>query len=411
MLNLSKKEKNRNIRNNYKKAACLIVAIILMGGFFISCGKTNIEIETIPSSLKSIAREEENPYETAGEYQSSSEIEQKEQKTIQSKSPEKNNNISFTEKTMFVNGRENKVFILSIDITEQGSKVLPYLSFNRIYGFQTLSEMAKDTGAYAAVNGGFFFEFGRPSGLVVVNGEIISPGTGKYESIIWDKSGARFEKINTLLKIKTNEMEFKVDRYNEPYDEKEIAMFSPAYGKSDRKTHERRIISVENNIIEKAYVTDQPASIPENGYIVCFPIETEGILTLKGKTIERKFNHDFGKDVMAYECASMLVKDGQSLAGDIMPWVGNLNQYDPRTCVGITNDGRLGFVVIDGRQLDYSSGTTGRETADLMIELGFKDVAMLDGGASSEIIIDGEIVNRPSGQGIERIIAGAFLIF
>ncbi len=374
------------------KTACLTAALALTGGLFVSCGKTGTEPAP---SISNPA-----PVETAGE-----------QDPVESNSPKETENINFMEKTMVVNGRTNKVFVLLIDITGGKATVSPYLSFNRIYGFQTLSEMALETDAYAAVNGGFFFEFGRPSGLVVVNGETISPGTGKYESIIWDRDGARFEKVGTSVKIKADGIEFTADRYNEPYNENETAVFSSAYGGSDRKTHERRVVAIENGVAANVYATDQQASIPEDGYIVCFPMETKGVSALRGKAVEVEFNPDFRKDAMAYECATMLVKDGESMAGDIMPWVGNLNNYDPRTCVGITNDGRLGFVVIDGRQPGYSSGATGRETADIMIELGFKDASMLDGGASSEMIVGGEIVNRPSGMGTERIIAGGFLIF
>jgi exopolysaccharide biosynthesis protein len=106
----------------------------------------------------------------------------------------------------------------------------------------------------------------------------------------------------------------------------------------------------------------------------------------------------------------MLVENGESLAGDSMPWVGNLNQYDPRTCVGIMKDGKLGFLVIDGRQKNYSSGVTGRETADVLIELGFIDAVMLDGGGSTQMIIEGRTVNSPSSGPEGRPIAGGFMV-
>lgn len=45
-----------------------------------------------------------------------------------------------------------------------------------------------------------------------------------------------------------------------------------------------------------------------------------------------------------------------------------------------------------------------------MIELGITEGALLDGGANSEMIINGEIVNRPSFKGQERPMATAFVI-
>ncbi len=52
---------------------------------------------------------------------------------------------------------------------------------------------------------------------------------------------------------------------------------------------------------------------------------------------------------------------------------------------------------------------SGKEAADLMISKGCIEAAYLDGGASSTMYVDGEVVNRPSG-GEERAIAHSILI-
>jgi exopolysaccharide biosynthesis protein len=46
-----------------------------------------------------------------------------------------------------------------------------------------------------------------------------------------------------------------------------------------------------------------------------------------------------------------------------------------------------------------------------MISLGTVSAAMLDGGASTEMIFDGKMVNRPSFKGEERPIGGGILVF
>ena len=58
----------------------------------------------------------------------------------------------------------------------------------------------------------------------------------------------------------------------------------------------------------------------------------------------------------------------------------------------------------------YSYGVTAEELAYLLIELDVKDAALLDGGASTEMIFDGEVVNKPSYQGEERPMASAFVV-
>ena len=56
-----------------------------------------------------------------------------------------------------------------------------------------------------------------------------------------------------------------------------------------------------------------------------------------------------------------------------------------------------------------SDGLTGRELAERLQKMDVKDAVFLDGGASSELIIDGEIINSPS-AGRERMLASAFII-
>jgi exopolysaccharide biosynthesis protein len=91
-------------------------------------------------------------------------------------------------------------------------------------------------------------------------------------------------------------------------------------------------------------------------------------------------------------------------------WVGILTNRDPRTAVGIKEDGKILLVTVDGRQPGYSYGLTAEELAELLIELGAKDAAMLDGGASTQMIIEGKTINRPSFRGEGRPLAGGLIV-
>ncbi|HEX2120453.1 MAG TPA: phosphodiester glycosidase family protein [Thermoanaerobaculia bacterium] len=77
----------------------------------------------------------------------------------------------------------------------------------------------------------------------------------------------------------------------------------------------------------------------------------------------------------------------------------------PRTAVGISEDGMtLFFVVADGRR-EGVPGLTLARLADFMAdELGICAAMNLDGGGSSAMWVDDEIVNRPS-DGAERRVA------
>ena len=71
----------------------------------------------------------------------------------------------------------------------------------------------------------------------------------------------------------------------------------------------------------------------------------------------------------------------------------------PRTAVGVIDENHLVFVVVDGRQSGYSEGVTLTELADIMIDLGATTAYNLDGGGSSTMYFDGEVVNSPSNGG------------
>ena len=82
--------------------------------------------------------------------------------------------------------------------------------------------------------------------------------------------------------------------------------------------------------------------------------------------------------------------------------------YEPRTALGY-NEQKLIVIVADGRRADYSTGLSLYRLASILIELGATEAINLDGGSSSTFVVDGKVVNRPSGQS-EREVLNAVLI-
>ena len=68
----------------------------------------------------------------------------------------------------------------------------------------------------------------------------------------------------------------------------------------------------------------------------------------------------------------------------------------PRTAVGFDQDKNWLFLVADGRQ-NASVGLTIPELAVLFGQMGAVEAMNLDGGSSTQLIINGELVNVPSG--------------
>ena len=75
----------------------------------------------------------------------------------------------------------------------------------------------------------------------------------------------------------------------------------------------------------------------------------------------------------------------------------------PRTCVAQRKDGSILFLVIDGRQI-RSLGATLREAQDVLYEHGAYNATNLDGGSSSTLFYDDEVINNPCDSLGERSV-------
>ena len=108
-----------------------------------------------------------------------------------------------------------------------------------------------------------------------------------------------------------------------------------------------------------------------------------------------------------------LVRDGKDVTAGAS---GDYNtQRHSRTCVGITADGKVVMMVLDGRQEPFSCGGSMHELAQIMLEAGCVAAVNLDGGGSTTYASrpEGsdkvEVINRPS-DGSERSISSGLII-
>ena len=81
----------------------------------------------------------------------------------------------------------------------------------------------------------------------------------------------------------------------------------------------------------------------------------------------------------------------------------------PRTGVGVKADGTVLLMVVDGRS-QYSAGMSLKEFATYLKRFGAVSAVNLDGGGSSEMVLDGRIMNRPS-DGSERPVSIGLGVF
>jgi len=103
-----------------------------------------------------------------------------------------------------------------------------------------------------------------------------------------------------------------------------------------------------------------------------------------------------------------IVDGGKAIAGidkvEIDTNVGNhsIQGNQPRTAIGMVAANHFVLAVVDGRDTGYSRGMSMTELATLMVDLGCQVAYNLDGGGSSTMYFDGDVINRPQGTDNER---------
>ena len=118
-------------------------------------------------------------------------------------------------------------------------------------------------------------------------------------------------------------------------------------------------------------------------------------------------NHE---DVLAgFSLATILVQNGEDCAfySEAICNASKLSKKDPQTAVAVLKNGQVLQIVSDGRT-SANAGLSGYELrAFIKSKYDVEFMGQCDGGGSSEMIVDGKIVNKPS-DGTERSMFNGF---
>ena len=113
------------------------------------------------------------------------------------------------------------------------------------------------------------------------------------------------------------------------------------------------------------------------------------------------------------------IRDCVNVSSDIGPFLiingepqdvdgvgGGLN---PRTAIGQRADGAILLLVVDGRQAT-SLGASFSDLQDIMLQYGAVNASAMDGGTSTQMYYNGEVINKPYSPTGPRTLPTAFLI-
>jgi hypothetical protein len=109
-----------------------------------------------------------------------------------------------------------------------------------------------------------------------------------------------------------------------------------------------------------------------------------------------------------------LIVHGRSVATRADSLEGTFPRFSstrhPRTAVGFSADSsKLFLITVDGRR-ESDSGMTLVELAQLMLDLGVYEGMNFDGGGSTTMVVDDQVVNSPSDKTGERAVGSGLLV-
>jgi hypothetical protein len=310
------------------------------------------------------------------------------------------------------------------------------LAHESILGAESVAEIAARRGAVAAVNGGFFNEIGEPIGLLKVAGELVSDtGVTKGAVAIRSPDDGPTELVFDQLSVRMA-LQFESDgrTWNVPIDGVDttrargrLMLYTPSYhtNTDTAPNGTEWILGASPLRVLEVRLDEGRAPIPRDGIALSYgglslPEALVWLLPGVEVTVETTWQavHSGSTDLLAdaehvIGGAGLLRRNGRLIAdweSEGLPLDSFVNARHPRTLIGMDRRGYIWLAVIDGRQPSRSAGMTLADLQRLGDRLELTDALNLDGGGSTTMVVDGEVVNRPSDPAGPRPVSDAILV-
>lgn len=311
-----------------------------------------------------------------------------------------------------IEGYIQQVYTVTLDLKSDAVELDQGFSFDMFYGFERTSEIADRHEAEIALNGVFYNQYGMPYGILVDDFKYQGINSNGSPTVIINDQNEVFMKditIDGYVSSKTNELHLWGVNIAAPTHS--IVLYDKTYGRSNRVYRPSVNYVISQGIVSDIIVTDSAVKTDLGDYILTHITSSDTRYFEIGEEVTIDYNISGYDGVIkeAFQTGGWLVKEGLNVAKAEELYVGPTNSLQPRTLVGKTAENHLVFVVIDGRNPEYSYGVTGKQAAELLIKAGCVEGGYLDGGASSTLVVSGEVKNQPS-TGEEREIAHSLLI-
>ncbi|MCQ2483717.1 MAG: phosphodiester glycosidase family protein [Clostridia bacterium] len=216
--------------------------------------------------------------------------------------------------------------------------------------------------------------------------EVVCDGVVYSHMLCEDKNNAPVHMF--LLEVDSSKASLYVGTPDDGYDNVEVCAKVPEMINSAVKNGHNAVAAVNADFFD-IFGNKSPSGLcVKNGRVVANADSSRPFIGIKKDGTPLLTTLTENPDVInELDCAAagleMIVKDGK-----IFEW-GELEPFSyvrhPRTAAGLTKDGKILLLVVDGRIPDYSNGATLVDLADFMISRGADRALNLDGGGSSVI--------------------------
>ena len=304
--------------------------------------------------------------------------------------------------TKYYAGKPVRINVVEVDMKlAKDLELTPALSSDTtLQSRRTITTIAKNNNAVVALNGTYFKpQTGVPLGTLMINKKMYTgPIYDRVAMGIFD-NGFDIARVQLNASVSGSGKTIPVNNINQPrmlstyvlvYTSEwgKYSPYAPKYGMG-LQVIEGKITNASANPIE----------IPQNGYVISGPKSVlQPLLDKKDAELIINTNPEWKNVKHIISGGPYLVRNSEVFVDMTAQKLGAIGGRNPRSAIGYTADNNLILVAVDGRE-GSSIGMTLMELASFMQSIGCTNAMNLDGGGSTVMYVNGQVVNKPQMKG------------
>lgn len=304
--------------------------------------------------------------------------------------------------TKYYSGRPVRINVVEVDFNlAKDLELTPALSSSQnLKSRRTITTIAKNNNAIVALNGTYFKpQTGVPLGTLMIDEKMYTgPIYDRVAMGIFD-DGFDIARVQFTSTVKGSGHTINVNNINQPRMlSTHVIVYTPEWGKYSPYAPKYGVglLVVDDKIVK---ASANPIQIPDNGYVISGPKkQLYPLLEKKKVKLDIKTTPEWKGVKHIISGGPYLVKNGEVFVDMTAQKLGSIGGRNPRSAIGYTADNNFILVAVDGRE-GSSIGMTLMELANFMKSIGCVNAMNLDGGGSTVMYVNGQVVNKPQVRG------------